>query len=69
MTLEPAIVPRIMGVQAVEYDMDRQVEGISGENLIHECAEFAPPPLLVHGSHIASCHFQGGKQVEVPLRL
>jgi hypothetical protein len=62
MTLEPAVVLGLVGIEVVEDDMDGRVR-MSGDDIIHEVEELdGPPALLVRGRHLASGYFEGGEQ-------
>jgi hypothetical protein len=61
-TLEPAVVLGLVGIEVVEDDMDGRVR-IEGDDVVHEIEEFdASPALLVHGSNLAGGHLEGGDQ-------
>ena len=62
MTLEPAVVFGLVGVEVVEDDMDGAVL-MSGDDVVHEIKEFdAPPTRLMGGDHLAGGHLEGGEQ-------
>jgi hypothetical protein len=62
MTLEPAVVLGLVGIEVVEDDMDGRIR-MSGDDIIHEVEELdAPSALLVRGRHFASGYFEGGEQ-------
>ena len=71
-TLDPAVVFGLVGIEVVEHDVDRRVE-VGGDDVVHEVEELdAPTARLVSRRHLAGGHLEGGKQcnsVEVPLRL
>ena len=61
-TLEPAIVLGLVGVEIVEDDVNGRVD-VSGDDIIHEVEEFdAPPTRLVRGGDLAGCHVEGSEQ-------
>ena len=69
MTLEPAVVLGLVGIEVVEDDMDGRVR-MSGDDIIHEVEELdAPPALLVRGRHLAAGSSKAAHSVVVPLRL
>src|SRR6266849_8808067 len=58
MTLEPAIVLGLVGIEVVEDNMDGGVR-IGGDDIVHEIEELdAPAPLLVSGGHLAGGDFE-----------
>jgi hypothetical protein len=62
MTLEPAVVFGLVGVEVVEDDMDGGVR-MSGDDVVHEIEEFdASPTILMGGGHLAGGHLEGGEQ-------
>ena len=62
MTLEPAVVFRLMGVEIVEDDMDGCIR-ISGGDLIHEVEELDASTAALVGSHdFTGRHFERGEQ-------
>ena len=62
MTLEPAVVLGLVGVEVVEHDMESGV-GIGGDDVVHEVEELdTPAARLVRGRHFAGRHLEGGKQ-------
>ena len=62
MTLEPAIVVRLVGAEVVENDVDGGVRVVS-DDTVHKIEEFdAPPAIFVGGSDLASGHLEGRKQ-------
>src|SRR5205814_9999756 len=59
MTLEPAIVVRLVGAEVVENDVDGGVRVVS-DDTVHKIEEFdAPPAIFVGGSDLASGHLEG----------
>ena len=64
MTLEPAVVFRLMGVEIVEDDMDGGIR-ISGGDLIHEVEELDASTAALVGSHV----YKSGFDPTVNVRL
>jgi hypothetical protein len=61
-TLEPAVVVRLMGVEIVEDDMDGCIR-IGGGDLIHEVEELDASTAALVGSHdFTGRHFERGEQ-------
>src|SRR5262249_54301339 len=61
-TLEPAIVLWLVGVEVVEDDMDGGVRVIS-DDIVHEIEKFdAPSAIFVRRGDLAGGHLEGRKQ-------
>ena len=62
MTLEPAVILRLMGIKVIENDVDGRIRA-SGNDAVHELEKIhAPPPILMSGHHLAGGHLEGGEQ-------
>ena len=62
MTLEPAVIFGLMGIEVIEDDVDGSVR-VSGDDAVHEVEKLdAPPAIFVSSCHFAGCHFESGKQ-------
>src|SRR4029450_10029816 len=61
-TLEPAILAGLVGVEIVENDVDGGV-GVGGDDVVHEVEELdAPTASLVRGGDLAGGDLEGSKQ-------
>jgi hypothetical protein len=62
MTIQPAIVLGLVGVEVVEDHMDCGVRVVS-DDMVHEIEEFdTPSAIFVGGGHLAGSHLEGRKQ-------
>ena len=61
-TLEPAVVLRLVGAKIIEDNMDGSM-GIGSDDRVHEVKELdAPAAALVGGHDFTGRHFERGKQ-------
>ena len=65
MTRQPAVAPRLVGVEVVEHDVDVAIGviGVIGDDLVHEVEELdTAPPTVVAGPDLAGRHVERGKE-------
>ena len=61
-TLEPAVIPGLVGIEVVENDVDIRVR-VSSNDAVHKVEKFdTSAAIFVSGHHLPSGHFEGGKQ-------
>jgi hypothetical protein len=62
MTLEPAVVFWLVGIEVVEDDMDGGVR-MGGDYVVHEIEEFdTSPAVFMGGGDLAGGHLESGEQ-------